>query len=148
MAAEYEDENLDEFGLPKPFTTVVEARQHILRRGRKVIDTAAKLATGDLPAGEYRGDADVLRRYMDMVSKLRVQDDPVSIPPKVLRKLRAQPENCQPRLEEVFMSFLEGSAPLSQLKSVLEGFSYLFEMREIGEIANLLREQKAKYGRK
>lgn len=46
------------------------------------------------------------------------------------------------------MSFLEGSAPLSQLKSVLEGFSYLFEMREIGEIANLLREQKVKYGRK
>ena len=143
-----EDENQDEFGLPKSFTTAVEARQHVLRRGRKIIDTAAKLATGQLPSVDYRGDPDILRRYMDMLGKLKVQDDPIAIPPKVLNKLHDQPENCQPRLEEVFMAFLDGTMPLSQMKQVLEGFSYLFEMHEIREIANLLREQKAKYGRK
>lgn len=138
----------DEFGLPRTFTTAVQARQHILKRSRGVIDTAAKLAAGTLPAGEYRGDVDVLRQYLVIVGKLKVQDDPITIPPKVLKKLHDQPENCQPRLEEVFMAFLDGTMPLSQMKQILEGFSYLFEMHEISEIANLLREQKAKYGRK
>ena len=143
-----DEENHDEFGLPKPFTTAVEARQHVLRRGRKVIDTAAKLATGQLPSADFRGDPDILRRYMDMLGKLKVQDDPITIPSKVLKKLHDQPENCQPRLEEVFMAFLDGTMPLSQMRQVLEGFSYLFEIHEVREIANLLREQKAKYGRK
>ena len=143
-----ENDNHDEFGLPKPFTTAVEARQHVLKRSRKVIDTAAKLATGQLSSADYRGDPDILRRYMDILGKLKVQDDPIDIPSKVLKKLHDQPENCQPRLEEIFLSFLEGLMPLSQLKQILEGFSYLFEMHEIREIANLLREQKAKYGRK
>jgi len=143
-------EKLDEFGLPvqTPFTTAVEARQHILKQSRKVIDTAAKLATGSLSAVSYRGDVDVLRQYLTIVGKLKTTDDPIVIPPKVLKKLHDQPENCQPRLEEVFMAFLDGDIPLSQLKSVLGGFSYLFEVTEIREIANLLREQKTKFGRK
>ena len=141
---------LDEFGLPvqTPFTTAVEARQHILKRSRKVINVAAKLATGELSAISYRGDVDVLRQYLTIVGKLKTTDDPIVIPEKVLKTLRDQPENCQPRLEAVFMSFLDGDIPLSQLKSVLEGFSYLFEVTEIREIANLLREQKTKFGRK
>ena len=140
--------NEDEFGLPRTFTTAVQARQHILKRSRKVIDTAAKLAAGTLPADSYRGDVDVLRQYLVIVGKLKIQDDPITIPSKVLKKLHDQPENCQPRLEEVFMAFLDGTMPLSQMRQVLEGFSYLFEIHEVREIANLLREQKAKYGRK
>jgi len=140
--------NEDEFGLPRTFTTAVQARQHILKRSRGVIDTAAKLAAGTLSADSYHGDVDVLRQYLVIVGKLKVQDDPITILPKVLKKLHDQPENCQPRLQEIFMSFLDGEIPLSQLKFVLEGFSYLFEIHEIREIANLLREQKTKFGRK
>jgi hypothetical protein len=142
--------NEDEFGLPvkTPFSTAVEARAHLLKHSRKVIDTAAKLATGRLSAVSYRGDIDVLRQYLAIVGKLKTADDPIVIPPKVLKKLHDQPENCQPRLEEVFMAFLDGDIPLSQLKSVLEGFSYLFEVTEIREISSLLREQKTKFGRK
>ena len=144
------NEELDEFGLPvqTPFSTAVEARQHILKQSRKVIDTAAKLATGSLSSISYRGDVDVLRQYLVIVGKLKTADDPIVIPSKVLKKLHDQPENCQPRLQEIFMSFLDGEIPLSQLKSVLEGFSYLFETHEIREISNLLREQKTKFGRK
>ena len=143
-------EELDEFGLPvqTPFSTAVEARVHLLKHSRKVIDTAAKLASGTLPAADYNGDVDVLRQYLTIVGKLKTADDPVSIPAPVLKKLHSQPENCQPRLEEIFMAFLDGTMPLSQMKQILEGFSYLFEMHEIREIANLLREQKARYGRK
>lgn len=39
---------------------------------------------------------------------------------------------------------IEDTMPLSQMKQILEGFSHLFEIHEIREIANLLREQKAK----
>lgn len=140
----------DEFGLPiRPsFTTAVEARKHILKRSRKVIDIAAKLATGTLSAVDYNGDVDVLRQYLTIVGKLKTADDPIVIPSTVLKKLHDQPESCQPRLEEVFMAFLDGAIPLSQLKSVLEGFSYLFEVTEIREIASLLREQKSKFGRR
>ena len=67
----------------------------------------------------------------------------MTIPSKVPKKLHDQPENCQPRLEEVFMAFLDGTIPLSQMRQILEGFSYLFEIHEVREIANLLRVQKA-----
>jgi hypothetical protein len=146
-----EEEDVDCFGLPitpPQFTTAVEARRYILSKSRDVVNTAARLATGQLSAVSYRGDVDVLRQYLTMISKLKIQDDPISIPATVLEKLHQQPQNCQWRLEELFLSFLDGAIPMSQLKNVLEGFSYLFETTEIREISSLLREQKSKYGRR
>ena len=140
--------NTDEFGLDVPFYTAVEARRHILSKSQSVIDVAAKLATGSLPARDYHGDIDVLRQFLTLVGKLKAADDPIVIPSTVLKRLKETPKNCQIRLEELFISFLDGEIGAPQLKSILEGYSYLFEMNEIREIADLLREQKTKFGRR
>lgn len=144
----------DEFGLDveeeaAPLTTAVEVRAHVISKARDIIDTAALMSTGRLSTRRLgRVDPDVLKQMLTLVSKLKTSEDPIEIPSALLEKLKEAPGVCQDRLQEIFMSFLEGNIKPPALTKILSGYSYIYTMAEVKDIADLLREQKAKYGRR
>ena len=118
-------------------TTARQLREKMLSHAEGILDTACKLAKGELP--DYKGSVHILNALVNRLLPVVQPDE--DLQDFGLSDIVQAGTTMHEQALTIFNMVGQGKLSLKQAREYLESYSHLCEVREYEEIDQLLQEQ-------